>query len=42
MIIYFNNILIYTQNKNKGHLVAVEYVLNLLKKYKLFANLKKY
>ena len=41
VIVYLNNILIYTNNNGDGHVVAVQWVLEQLKKFLLFANLKK-
>ena len=41
MIVYFNNILIYTKNKSKEHIQAVQWVLDQLQKYLLYANLYK-
>ncbi len=40
IIIYLKNILIYTNNKKEGHIQAVQWVLNQLRKYLLYANLK--
>ena len=40
IIMYLDNILIYTKNQSQGHIEAVRWVLNLLKKNGLFANLK--
>ena len=42
VIVYPDNSLIYTEDKGRGHVEAVQWVLNLLKKNGLFANLKKY
>ena len=41
VIIYLDNILIYTENEDQGHDEAVWWVLNLLWKNGLFVNLKK-
>ena len=41
VIIYLDNILIYTEDKSQGHVETVQWVLALLKKNGLFANLKK-
>ena len=41
MIIYLNDILIYTKNKSKKHVEVVWWVLEQLQKYLLYANLKK-
>ena len=40
-IVYLDNMLIYTEDKSQGHVEAVQWVLDLLKKNGLFANLKK-
>ena len=42
VIVYLDNILIYTNNDGDGHIAAVWWVLEQLKKFSLFANLKKY
>ena len=41
IIIYLDNILIYTEDDGQGHVEAVWWVLDLLKKNELFPNLKK-
>ena len=41
VIVYFNGILIYTENKSEKHLKAVQWVLDQLRKHLLYANLKK-
>ena len=41
VIIYLDDILIYTQDERQGHGEAVRWVLDLLRKNDLFANLKK-
>ena len=41
VIVYLDDILIYTKNENKGHVQAVRWVLNQLRKFLLYANLKK-
>ena len=41
IIIYLNNILIYTQNNEDGYVAAVQWVLEQLRKFLLYANLKK-
>ena len=41
VIVYLNNILIYTENAGQGHVEAVRWVLRELRKYGLFAKLKK-
>lgn len=39
--VYLDDILIYTKDPGQGHVMAVQCVQNILKKYGLFANLKK-
>ena len=41
VIVYLDNILIYTEDESQGHVEAVQLVLDLLQKNGLFANLKK-
>ena len=41
VIVYLDNILIYTKNKGQDHVKAVWWVPDLLKKNGLFANLKR-
>ena len=41
IIDYLDNIPIYTEDKSQGHKEAIQWVLNFLKRYSLFANLKK-
>ena len=41
IIVYLDDILIYTENERQGYLEAVRWVLDLLRKNDLFANLKK-
>ena len=41
IIIYLDDILIYTKNLGQPHVEAVHWVLDQLRKYLLFANLKK-
>ena len=41
VIVYLDDIFIYTKDEGKGHVEAVQWVLNLLHKNRLFANLKK-
>ena len=41
MIVYLDDILIYTKDKNQGHVNAVWWFLKELRKHKLFANLRK-
>ena len=42
VIVYLNDILIYTENPGQPHVEAVCWVQNQLRKYSLFFNLKKY
>ena len=41
VIVYLDNILIYTKDESKGHVQAMRWVLNQLRKFLLYANLKK-
>ena len=41
VIVYLDNIVIYTKDKGRGHVKAVQWVLDLVQKNRLFANLKK-
>ena len=41
VIVYLDHILIYTEDESQGHLEAVRWVLDFLRKNGLFANLKK-
>ena len=41
VIVYLDDILIYTKDTGQGHVDAVRWVLEILRKYGLFANLKK-
>ena len=41
VIVYLDDILIYTEDKGQGYVEAVRWVLDLLRKNGLFANLKK-
>ena len=41
VIVYLNDILIYIDDKSQGHVEAVRWALDLLRKNGLFANLKK-
>ena len=41
VIVYLDDILIYTKDESKGHVQAVRWVLNQLCKFSLYANLKK-
>ena len=42
VIVYLDDILIYTEDPGQPHVDAVRWVLDQLRKYSLFANLKKY
>ena len=41
VIVYLDNILIYTEDQGRGHMEAVWWLLDFLRKNGLFANLKK-
>ena len=41
VIVYLDDILIYTENPDQGHIKAVKWVLDVLRRHGLFANLKK-
>ena len=41
VIVYLDDILIYTEDESEGHVQAVRWVLNQLRKFSLYANLKK-
>ena len=41
VIVYMDDILIYTEDECQGHMEAMQWVLDLLRKNSLFANLKK-
>ena len=41
LIIYLDDIFIYSKNKGQGHMEGVQWVLDPLQKNRLFANLKK-
>ena len=41
VIVYLDDILIYTEDPGQPHVEAVRWVLDQLRKYSLFANLKK-
>ena len=41
VIVYLDDILIYTKDEGQGHVEAIQWVLDLLRKNGLFANLKK-
>ena len=41
VIVYLNNIFISNKSNGKKHVQAVEWILNQLRKYFLYANLKK-
>ena len=42
IMVYLDNILIYTNDNGDGHIAVVQWVLEQLRKFSLFANLKKY
>ena len=42
IIVYLNNILIYTKNLGQSHIEDIYWVLNQLQKHFFFVNLKKY
>ena len=42
VFVYPDDIFIYTENLGKDHVKAVKRVLNVFKKHRLFANLKRY
>ena len=41
VIVYLDDILIYTEDQGRGYVEAVRWVLDILRKNSLFANLKK-
>ena len=41
VIVYLDDILIYTKDDRIGHIAAVQWVLEQLRKFSLYANLKK-
>ena len=41
VIVYLDDILIYTDNDEDGHVSAIQWVLEQLRKFSLFVNLKK-
>ena len=41
VIVYLDDIPVYTKDDGDGHVVAVQWVLEQLKKFSLYANLKK-
>ena len=41
IIVYLDNILIYTEDDGNGHIVAIQWVLEQLRKFLLYANLKR-
>ena len=41
VIVYLDNILIYTEDPDQDHVDVVQWVLKILRKYGLFSNLKK-
>ena len=42
IIVYLDNILIYTNHNGNGYIAGVRWVLEQLKKFLFYANLKKY
>ena len=42
VIVYLDNIFIYIKNPRQAHIDVVWWVLDILRKYGLYANLKKY
>ena len=42
VIIYLNNIWIYTDDDGYGYVVVIQFVLKQIRKFLLFANLKKW
>ena len=42
IILYLDDILIYTKDDENGHVAVIRWVLVQLKKFLLYANLKKY
>ena len=42
VVIYLDNIMIYTKNPRHPHIEAVRWVLDQLRKHSFFVNLKKY
>ena len=42
VIVYLDDILVYSENQDQDHVDAVLWVIDILKKNDLFANLKKY
>ena len=41
VIVYLDDIFMYTKDKREDHVLAVQWVINLLKKFSLYTNLKK-
>ena len=41
VIVYLDDIFIYTKDKGQGHMKAMQLMLDILQKNELFANLKK-
>ena len=41
VIVYLDDILIYTKDDGDGHVAAIQWVLEQLRKFLLYANLKK-
>ena len=42
VIVYLDNIFVYTENQDQDHMEVMRWVLDILRKKGLFANLKKY
>ena len=42
VIIYLDDIMIYTEDDGDGHVAAIQWVLEQLRKFLLYTNLKKY
>ena len=42
VIVYLDDILIYTEDPGQGHVEAVRWILDVLRRHGLFTNLKKY
>ncbi len=42
VIVYLDNILIYTENKRESYVKVIQYILDQLQKYLLYTKLKKY
>ena len=42
VIVYLDNIFIYTKDPGQGHMEVVRWMLDVLRRHEFFANLKKY